>query len=220
MKTGSSKYSLCLAYTMVEMLMAMGVCGMVLSGLLAGSVALQRSFAATVDYSNGLNDQMRISDYLAVDMRRAATIVPDTTGGITLTLPNYYNSDGTINPPTVTSTMGWPDKKRKKKKNKHPNILLSKATTYGAVSTTTVKYYKGNAAALGKDTTKFYRESAGVAKAIASDVADFALTISNDGDYATTRIRFSPRFRMLATNSGVNAGTILTQTILLRNTDE
>ena len=203
---------------MVEMLMAMGVSGLVLSGLMGGSVALQRSFAATVDFATGQNDQMRISDYLAMDMRRASTVTPDGSGGVTVTIPNYYKSDGTINPPTVTSTMGWPDKKRKRDRHKHKNIILSQTATYDAASTTTVKYYKGNSAAVGKDTTKFYRESAGVAKVIANDIADFNVTISDSGDYATTTIKFSPRFRMAASTGGYG-GTSLTQTTLLRNAD-
>lgn len=207
-----------LAYTMVELLMAMGVSGLVLTALAAASVALQRSFAATVDYATAQNDQMRISDYLSVDLRRASTVTPDSSGGVTLTLPNYYNSDGTINPPTVTSTMGWPDKKRKKKKHKHPNIILAQSSTYSAGSTTTVKYYKGSSTAVGKDPTKFYRESGGVAKVIAHDVADFNIAISESGDYAKTTIKFSPRFRLTPTPGG-SAGTQFTQTTMLRNAD-
>lgn len=206
------------AYTLVETMMAVGVSGLVLSGLMAGSVALQRSFAATVDFATAQNDQMRISDYLSVDMRRATTVTPDNSGEVTMTIPNYYKSDGTINPATVTSTMGWPSQKKKKKKNKHSNIIVGQTATYDSGNTTTVKYYKGSASAVGKDTTKFYRESAGVAKAIANDVADFNVTLNSSGDYATTTIKFSPRFRLKATSGGVT-GTQFTQTTLLRNSD-
>jgi len=99
-------------YTLVEMLMAMGVSGIVITGMMMGSVALQRSFAGTLDYAIAQNDQSRISDYLAVDMRRALEVTPDGSGGVTMTLPNFYNSDGTVKTPTVVSTMGWPAKKR------------------------------------------------------------------------------------------------------------
>lgn len=203
-------------YTLVEMMMAMGVTGLVIGGMVAGSVALQRSLAATLDYSIAQNDQSRISDYLAVDMRRALDVTPDNSGGVTMKLPNYYNADGTPNTPSIVSTMGWPDKKRKKKKHKHGNIILAQTASYDPVNTVTVKYYKGAAGRVGTDPTKFYRESGGVAKAIANDVADFALTISDDETMATTRITFSPRFRLLKT-AATGTGTTLYQTTLLRN---
>lgn len=203
-------------FTLVELLVATGVTGLVLGALVTGAIALQRSYAATIDYATAQSDQMRISDYLAVDMRRALTVDPDGTGGVTMTLPNYYNSDGTAKSPTVISTMGWPAKKRKKKKHKHQNIITAQTTTYDAGATITVKYYKGNAAALGKDPAKFYRESAGVARAIATDVSDFKVTLSEDGDIARTRITFTPRFKMHRTSSD-DASTTYSQTTLLRN---
>lgn len=215
MKRASGKGNL-LGYTLIELLMATGVTGLVLGGLVAGSIALQRSFAATIDYATAQSDQMRISDYLAVDMRRALTVVPDGSGGVALTLPNYYNSDGTAKSPTVISTMGWPAKKRKKKKHKHPNIITSQTTAYDAGATTTVKYYKGKSTALGKDPSRFYRESAGVARAIATDVSDFQVTLSEDGDLAHTSITFTPRFKMHRTSAD-DAGTTYSQTTLLRN---
>ena len=214
MKRGTR--TLLAGYTLVELMMSTGVTGLVLGGLIVGSIALQRSLAATLDYAIAQNDQSRISDYLAVDMRRALDVSPDGSGGVTMTLPNFYNPDGTVKSPTIVSTMGWPSKKRKKKKNKHGNIITSQTASYDPVSTVTVKYYKGNASAVGKDTTKFYRESGGVAKAIASDVADFQLTISDDETMATTAITFAPRFRLLKTY-GANPTTTLYQTTLLRN---
>jgi prepilin-type N-terminal cleavage/methylation domain-containing protein len=203
-------------YTMIEMIMAMGVLGLVLSGMIAGSITLQRSLAATLDYAVAQNDQARISDYLAVDMRRALTVTPDGTGGVTMTLPNFYNADGTPKTPTVVSTMGWPGKERKKKKNKHTNIILSQTVSYDPVNTVTVNYYKGNASAVGKDTTKFYRETGGVAKAIANGVADFQVAISDDQTIARTSITYAPIFRLLKTYTA-NPSTTYYQTTLLRN---
>ncbi len=211
-----SKRTFRAGYTLVEMLMAMGVTGLVLGGMVMGSVALQRSLAATLDYAIAQNDQSRISDYLAVDMRRALNVTPDGSGGVTMTLPNFYNSDGTVKNPTVVSTMGWPSKKRKKKKHKHGNIITAQTVSYDPATTVTVKYYKGSAGAVGKDPTKFYRESGGVAKAIASDVSDFQVSISDDETMAKTSITFAPRFRLLKTYAA-NATTTFTQTTLLRN---
>jgi len=205
-----------IGYTVVELLMATGVSGLVLGGLVLGSVALQRSSAANLDYAIAQNDQSRISDYLAVDMRRALDVSPDGSGGVIITLPNYYNADGTAKTPTIVSTMGWPQKQRKKKKNKHPNIITAQTASYDPANKVTVKYYKGNASALGQDPTVFYRESGGVAKAIATDVADFQLTISDNETMAKTSITFAPRFRLLNSYSS-NATTAFYQTTFLRN---
>ena len=202
------------AYTLIEMLMASAITSILLSALVAGSIALQRSFAATLDYAIGQNDQMRIMDYLNVDLRRALTVDPDGTGGVTVGLPNYYNADGTVKSPTIVSTTGWPAKKRKKKKNKHQNIIVSQASSYDA-ATTTVKYYKGRADAAGKDPTKFYRES-DTLHVIAKDVLNFQVTLSDDGDFARVSISFQPRFKFLRTSDAA-AGTTCTETILLRN---
>ncbi len=203
-------------YTLIEMLMATGVTGLVLGGLTAGSVALQRSLAATVDYSIAQNDQARISDYLAVDMRRALDVAPDGTGGVTMTLPSFYNADGTVKSPTVVSTTGWPSKKKKKRKHRNTNIITAQTVSYDPATTVTVKYYQGKAGALGTDPTQFYRESGGKARAIATDVADFKITISDDETTAKTSITFAPRFRLLK-NAASGAGTTYTQTTLLRN---
>ena len=53
-------------------------------------------------------------------------------------------------------------------------------------------------------------------RVIANDVADFQLTISDDGTMAKTAITFLPRFRMLKTPDSSGATTYY-QTTLLRN---
>jgi hypothetical protein len=135
---------------------------------------------------------------------------------VTLAIPNYYKVDGTPNPPTVTSTTGWPAAVKKKKKNKHRNIITSQAVGYDPANTQTVKYYKGNPTLLGKDATKFYREVNGVATVIADNVSDFSLSVSEDTTYVSTSIAFATRFRPFAI-SGANPTTTLKQRVELRN---
>ncbi len=215
MKLSSLKKSRRAAYTLVEVCMAGAATSLVLAALVAGSMALQRTFAATLDYANGQDDQMRISDYLAVDMRRSVGVTT-SSNGVTITLPNFYQSDGTPYPPTVTSTMGWPTQKKKQKKHKHRNIIMSQSSTYNGGATQAVKYYLGSASSVGKDPKVFYREVNGVATAIANDVSDFNVAISEDNTTATTQITFNPRFK-LYTDSNATAGTKLYQTTLFRN---
>src|SRR5205809_3982676 len=86
--------------TFVELSCAVGIGMVILAGFTVASVALQRSFVAIDDYTKGLNDQMRISDYLALDMRRAYSISlsgscaqPPLT--VTMTIANFYASADT-----------------------------------------------------------------------------------------------------------------------------
>lgn len=211
----AKKLALC-GYTLVEMLMAGGVTSLVMAGLVAGSVALLRSFVAITDYATAEDDQQRISDYLAVDMRRSTAITTAANGVVTITLPNYYDSNGKPNPPTITNTMGWPQQKKKEKKHKHRNIIIDQTATYNPASTQPVKYYKGAAGLAGSNPANFYREVNGVATAIATDVADFNVTLSDDKSMAKTQITFTPRFHF-GTSSNATTGTTLYQTTLLRN---
>ena len=71
MKLQSRHRARILGFTMAEMAVAMGISTGILAAFTAGAVSLQRSFCAIEDYAKGQNDQMRISDYLSLDMRRA-----------------------------------------------------------------------------------------------------------------------------------------------------
>ena len=79
------------AFTLVEMMMSLSCGTFIIAGVLAASVALQRSFSAMESYSTIEGDQLRVLDYIAMDTRRA-TAASVTNGMLTLTLPVYYNS--------------------------------------------------------------------------------------------------------------------------------
>lgn len=216
MKRITARWRLLAGFTLAEVLMAAGSSSIVLSGLVAGSIALQRSWMAAKDYADGENDQMRISDYLAVDMRRAISVTPDGTGGVTVVLPGFYDTNGNPVAPTVVQKMGWPPGAKKHHHHKHKNIIIGQSSSYSSGVTQTVKYYKGSSARVGTDPTIFYRETGGVANPIATDVSDFQIALTDDDVYAKTQITFSPRFRTGA-NSTATAGTTYYQTTLLRN---
>ena len=74
MKLRLSSRSAIQATTFVELMVAIGVGTVILAAFTTASVALQKSFVAVEDYAKAQNDQMRISDYLSLDMRRAFSI--------------------------------------------------------------------------------------------------------------------------------------------------
>jgi hypothetical protein len=106
------------AFTLVEMLMTLGCSSVVLTALVMGGVALQRSFAAVEGYSIAEGDQLRVSDYIAMDGNNVLTV----------TIPNYYDANN--NDPR------W--------SNAHavaPSFDANGMIQYGA-GTTTIKYYQ------------------------------------------------------------------------------
>ena len=74
--------------TLVEIMVALAILGIVLSMCYGSSVALQRGFAATTSWADARTNQVRVLDSLAVDLRNAtATSFTTSTDGLTNTLP-------------------------------------------------------------------------------------------------------------------------------------
>ncbi len=98
MNAGASSVPGRMAYTLIELMMAVAMTAVILVAALSGIVALQKSYAATEQYGTGLADQTRLLDYLALDLRRAMTIstsaapwTMDADGqGLKINVPDYY----------------------------------------------------------------------------------------------------------------------------------
>ena len=74
--------------TLVEIMVALAILGIVLSMCYGSSVALQRGFAATTSWTDARTNQLRVLDSLAVDLRNAtATSFTTSADGLTNTLP-------------------------------------------------------------------------------------------------------------------------------------
>lgn len=224
------------ATTFVELIVAIGVGTAILAAFTTASVALQKNFVAIEDYAKGQNDQMRISDYLSMDMRRAFSITitgsaaaPPLT--VTMTIPNFYVSANSPYDPHISGVSGWPYKKHHH--HKHQNIILQQVVDYGpwdstlkkvTVPTKTVVYIFDNQA------LKLYRcvdgalpsanpqapDPPGVTT-IATNVSDFSVSLSALDETAQTQITFKPRFTTTASALAI-VGTTYYQTTLTRNT--
>src|SRR4051812_10215172 len=149
-----SRKSLTNGFTLVEMLMTLASSSIVLAAVIVGGVALQRSFAAMEGYSIAEGDQLRVSDYIAMDCRRALSAGVDASNTLTLTIPNYYDANN-----------GSP-------KWANANAVAPTFTSDGAIQysagTTTIKYY-----ALASN---FIREVNGSANIIARNVSSFTVS--------------------------------------------
>jgi type II secretory pathway component PulJ len=92
-------------FTLAEMMVALSCGTLILAAVIAASISLQKSFAATEAYSTIEGDQLRVLDYIAMDCRRA-TSASVTNGALTLKLPRYYDSSQSYNPYTPALSNG------------------------------------------------------------------------------------------------------------------
>ncbi len=100
------------AFTMVEMMFAMGATVIVVGALLLSAISLRRALNSSETYAEAYSDQRRLTDYIGRDLRRAVSLaVTDDSGTRTdvagtaasvllgkaatliVTLPAYYRSN-------------------------------------------------------------------------------------------------------------------------------
>lgn len=176
-------------FAISETMVSSGIFSALSLALLMGFTSLERNYVASNDFALNHADEMRISDYLAMDLRRAVS-VSATQNNTTINIPNYY--DGSGNPVT-------------------PTLNGSGGVNYGtAGSTVQIHYYlSGN---------KIYRqEGTATAVPIAFNVADFLFDVTDSGKVVTTKVTFKPIFRVSGASLAAIAGTAFNNTTLLRN---
>lgn len=170
-------------FTLIEILVAMGVFSTFAAALLTTWIALQTSAMNMTAYAQRQNDQMRIIDYLKRDVRRAskieiyngATLVTGTAFGseLRVTIPDYYadsreedNAIGSRTPATPTVTGG--------------------DVSYGTALI--VRYFVSNGAVV--------RNEAGTARTVAGSEGAFTLSFSREtSGEIRSRVFFDQRMR-------------------------
>lgn len=178
-------------FTLVELIFAMGISSAACAALLTGSVLVQKSFAASRHHVDAQAEQMRLTDYMALDLRRALTVTVTTTTAegnkLAMTIPDYYNASGLPRDPQISNGLA----------------------VYGATPIA-VSYYKRGSA--------IYRRQGTVETAIATDVADFQPVFQDLGQSISVSVTFVPRFQFSTTNrASARDGTATYSTTLLRN---
>jgi type II secretory pathway pseudopilin PulG len=105
-----------LAFTLVEIMLALSVSGVVLGTTLTSSTSLQKSFNAIDTYFGTHMQQIRIVDYLSRDVKRGLIVTTSADlQTVTVTVPNYIiqagDPEALINPALVgtprTPTMAY-----------------------------------------------------------------------------------------------------------------
>jgi len=79
--------------TLFETLISAAVFLVVCSAVLTGVIALQRTFSSSQSYAANHGAEMRVSDYIARDLRQATSVSPAGVMPITMTIPGYLYLD-------------------------------------------------------------------------------------------------------------------------------
>jgi len=177
-------------FTLPETIIATGIAGVIIGAFLMSATALQRSFVSAQTYSASKRSQMRLTDYLALDLRRALTVQAPVTGAtiLSVTIPDYYAPEGTPRIPAI-------------------NKLVA---DYGdPAKPVTVVYSK-------QGSSVFRQEGSNAPVEIASNVADFQVSIEDLNKVIKTHISFVPNFHPTSA-TGSRETTTLHNTIWLRN---
>ena len=176
-------------FTLLEVTMSAAISGIVSLGLLVGFTSLERNFAATADFATNHADEMRISDYLALDLRRALSVetAPNETS---IYVPSYYDSYGNPQEPAV---------------DQNGNVYYG-----GSGSSVRFHYYLSG--------STIYRQQDSLTPIpIAENVKDFVFNVTDLGKVVTTKITFNPIFVSTGASAAAIEATAFYNVTLLRN---
>lgn len=188
------------AFALSELIISTAIFSTVSAGLVMGFVSLKRNYAATADFATNHADQMRISDYVALDMRRAVKVEPIKVNDVNVYIPCYYDSTAARSPQTP--------------------LLDGKGGVYYGSPTCSVKiryYLEGSI---------IYRKHGDdTPEVLARDVEDFELRLVAEqdpkfqGKVVITSVKFKPTFKSSGASAEVNNATEFHNKTLLRNKD-
>jgi type II secretory pathway component PulJ len=176
-------------YAIAELIISLSIFSAISLGLVMGFTSLERSYAATTDFALNHADQMRISDYMALDLRRA-TSLSAAENDTTIYIPAYYDANG--NPQT-------------------PSLDDEGGVYYGAAGSSVKIHYYLLAGSI-------YRQQGTAAPvALATNVQDFVFDVTDEGKVVATRITFKPTFNSSGASSDAVTATAFYNSTLLRN---
>jgi hypothetical protein len=183
------------AFSLAELMIAAAVGTLAMAAAFSGAVTIQRTLVASEEFAADKSEQTRLSDYLALDLRRAISVTgPDANVLLTIKMPDYYDDAGNPITPKVTKTPEY-----------------TYVSGYGATPVTVVyRKYK---------TTITRTEDDGPPLIIATNVEDFDCDLGGVGldNFVHTRVSFLPSFAKGTASAATRAATTVHNTVRLRN---
>ena len=218
-----SRFHSVLGGSLVEVMVSVAITVIAISAIYVGSITLQKSFRAAQHYTTTQAAQLRVIDYVAMDLRRAVGYPSAATSASTvglpsgavpeleLLIPNYYD-------------ISDPDKP----KPRVPKIGPNGEIYYGTSASDLVKisyFTVKSTGSSGQNLCDVYRAvtANGVVKTtqLVSGAEDFTLTFAADDpkqQLVSTKITFPPMFRpLVGTGNIYKDGTATYATTLVRN---
>jgi hypothetical protein len=194
------------AFTLAEVMIAVGVSAFLFAGILTASVSLQRCLSSTNDYSVARGNQQTAIDYISRDIRGAYTVtVSADTQTLTVTMPDYYSAyDAQGNP--IGDALD-------------PVINIGQSDYGTAAHPVIVSYYISGGAMMRQQ----WWWASGIQKTatllVVSDVEDFQSSFVDLSSVVTFNITFAPKYsEMHGTTSALRQGTTITTSTAIRNT--
>lgn len=205
------------AFTLVELMIAASVGGLILGSAVLGMASFQKVFAATDEYYKSTSDQLRVLDYIALDLRSATSgTVSNTTQTLTLMMPDYIDySQSPPSPRTAT-------------------ISASGTVTYGTAGSQPTVVYTVVGTSPNQTITRTYTPASGAATTTtltaasadyqfscfdpgnAGSTAGFSFGAAGQPTSITAKLTFNPKYNRLNLASARKA-TTASITTLLRN---
>jgi hypothetical protein len=195
-----------LAFSLVEVMVTLGISSVALGAILTSSTSLQKSFNAIDTYFGTHMQQIRIVDYLSRDVKRGLIVTTSADlQTVTIAVPNYIIQAGDPEAVANPALIGTP---------RTPTVSYTPSglqVNYGNTTSNVVYSISG---------TAILRTENGAVTTIASSTDQLVPQTTDvelaNTEYAKTSITFQPIF-----NSGGSAasrsGTTVYSTAYLRN---
>lgn len=234
-------------FTLTELCFSLGIFSIVSAGLLMGFTSLERSYAATTAYTINHADQLRLSDYLAMDLRCAVT-VQAAQNNTSIYIPRCFDAAGAVLLPaldgkggifytasdmsgkTVRTGLGPPsgtlgnDGEYYIEDTPAPTPPVQGDPVHALYGPKTSGVW-GSGTSLSvkvryylSNGTIFRQQDTANPILLAENVQGFIFDVTDIGKVVKTRITFNPRFVSSGATSTVTTATAFHNTTLLRNT--
>lgn len=193
-------------FTLVETLFGTTILTMAIGAIYVGSLSLQKSFRAAQHYSSTHAAQLRVLDYVSLDLRRAYA-VKQGTKEITMLIPDYYDRTDPAKP-----------------KARYPRVENGRIV-YGSSQGVKVRYYittrnDGN----GRSVNDLFREQGGESRLLVSGIQEFEPAYEDNDprrQIVKTAITFPPIFRAFAVSDAATRNATATHAAtMVRNKRE
>ena len=87
-------------WTISELMIAATTSSVLAAGLMVGAYTIQKSYQASRHHVTAQAQQLRLMDYINLDLRRALTVDAQTER-LKITTPDYYDADGSPRDPKI-----------------------------------------------------------------------------------------------------------------------